>query len=152
MQRTLYCHTNRVNGKCYVGQTVDTMDERWREHLSAAKANRGSPALGAAIRKYGADVFAALLAACASDRSPQKNVVLLFLMEGIGHLKEVFTSLLDIPFTKAEVIFRYLFFEEVIFRFRCWLILEHAHDLTMHAITVGFWFGHVVDIFKSGDI
>lgn len=57
VRRTIYCHTNRVSGKRYVGQTVDTMEGRWREHLSAAKANRGSPALGAAIRKYGADVF-----------------------------------------------------------------------------------------------
>ena len=57
VQRAIYCHTNRVSGKRYIGQTVDTVEGRWREHLSAAKANRGSPALGAAIRKYGADAF-----------------------------------------------------------------------------------------------
>ena len=54
---TLYCHTNRVNGKHYIGQTIDTMEERWKEHLYAAKVRQGSPALGAAIRKYGADAF-----------------------------------------------------------------------------------------------
>ena len=54
---TIYRHTNRVNGKRYVGQTVGSVTSRWREHLSAARAGRGSPVLGAAIHKYGADAF-----------------------------------------------------------------------------------------------
>jgi hypothetical protein len=33
------------------------MEERWKEHLSAAKVSRGSPAFGAAIRKHGVDAF-----------------------------------------------------------------------------------------------
>lgn len=54
---TIYCHTNKVNGKPYVGQTVDSMEGRWKEHLSAAKKNRGSRIFGHAIRKYGPDAF-----------------------------------------------------------------------------------------------
>lgn len=54
---TLYCHTNKVNGKKYVGQTVDTVEGRWKEHLSAAKQHRGARIFGHAIRKYGAEVF-----------------------------------------------------------------------------------------------
>ena len=54
---TIYCHTNTVNGKSYVGQTVDSMEGRWREHLSAAKQNRGARLLGQAIRKYGPGAF-----------------------------------------------------------------------------------------------
>ena len=54
---TIYCHTNKVNGKRYVGQTVDTMEERWKEHVSAAKSNQGARIFGAAIRKYGPDAF-----------------------------------------------------------------------------------------------
>ena len=54
---TIYCHTNKVNGKRYVGQTIDTMEERWKEHVSAAKQHRGAPLFGAAIRKYGSDAF-----------------------------------------------------------------------------------------------
>lgn len=55
---TIYCHTNRANGKRYVGQTVDSMEQRWTEHVYAAKHGRGCPILGAAIRKYGAETFA----------------------------------------------------------------------------------------------
>ena len=54
---TFYCHTNKVNGKRYVGQTVDTMEVRWKGHVSAAKQYRGSRILGAAIRKYGPEAF-----------------------------------------------------------------------------------------------
>ena len=54
---TIYCHTNKVNGKRYVGQTVDTMEGRWKEHVSAARQRRGGRLIGAAIRKYGTDAF-----------------------------------------------------------------------------------------------
>ena len=54
---SIYCHTNAVNGKRYVGQTVDTVEGRWGEHVSAAKRGRGSRILGAAIQKYGVDAF-----------------------------------------------------------------------------------------------
>ncbi len=55
---TIYCHTNRVNGKRYVGQTVYSMEKRWGDHVALAKSgNRHHQALDNAIRKYGADVF-----------------------------------------------------------------------------------------------
>jgi group I intron endonuclease len=55
---TIYCHTNRVNGKRYVGQTVYTMEKRWGDHVSTAKGGKvGPPAFTRAIRKYGADAF-----------------------------------------------------------------------------------------------
>ena len=53
----IYRHTNKVNGKRYVGQTVDTVDGRWKEHVSASRQGRGARVFGAAIRKYGADAF-----------------------------------------------------------------------------------------------
>jgi group I intron endonuclease len=57
MMFSIYCAANRVNGKLYVGQTVGTVDVRWKEHVSAAKRNEGCRVFGAAIRKYGADSF-----------------------------------------------------------------------------------------------
>jgi group I intron endonuclease len=54
---TFYCHTNRVNGKQYVGQTAWTMEERWKSHVTSAKLHQGCRVFGAAIRKYGPDAF-----------------------------------------------------------------------------------------------
>lgn len=52
----IYRITNTVNGKVYIGQTVHTLDYRWKGHVWCA--NRGdSWALSCAIRKYGAGAF-----------------------------------------------------------------------------------------------
>ena len=57
MPFTIYCHTNTVNGKKYVGQTQLTMEKRWAAHVHQARSKRGSRALMGAIRKYGSDAF-----------------------------------------------------------------------------------------------
>lgn len=54
---TIYCHTNKVNGKRYVGQTVNSMEFRWKDHLRSANRNEGARLFGRALRKYGADAF-----------------------------------------------------------------------------------------------
>ena len=49
---SIYCITNKSNGKKYIGMTVRTIFERWKAHLSCAK--NGSPfRFHSAIRKYG---------------------------------------------------------------------------------------------------
>ena len=53
---TIYLHTS-PSGNGYVGQTMDTVAGRWKEHVSAAKRHTGCPLLGAAIRKYGEHAF-----------------------------------------------------------------------------------------------
>ncbi len=53
----VYRVTNRVNGKVYIGRTALTASDRWHRHVSAARIGKGSPYLGAAIRKHGIDVF-----------------------------------------------------------------------------------------------
>jgi GIY-YIG catalytic domain len=53
----IYCLTNRVNGKQYVGQTGLTVAERMRYHRQHAVEGRGPPVLSSAIRKYGFDAF-----------------------------------------------------------------------------------------------
>lgn len=53
----IYVITNTVNGKQYVGQTTKSIAKRWRAHLQAARAGKGSPALTAAIAKYGETAF-----------------------------------------------------------------------------------------------
>lgn len=52
----VYCITNKINGKQYVGMTSRTMKERWNSHCSSAR--NGSPfRFHSAIRKYGEDAF-----------------------------------------------------------------------------------------------
>ena len=57
----IYKITNKSNGKIYIGQTRKTIQQRWLEHVSAAKSNPDSQdynyLLHKAIRKYGADNF-----------------------------------------------------------------------------------------------
>ncbi len=53
-----YLITCRVNGRQYVGITGRTLRQRWKEHISDALLRPKRSALGAAIRKYGADQFA----------------------------------------------------------------------------------------------
>ena len=56
MYGIIYCATNSVNGKRYVGQTTLPLGTRWRGHLKAAR--EGSRCvLHRAIGKYGISVF-----------------------------------------------------------------------------------------------
>ena len=48
----IYVARNPDRSKCYVGQTTKTPAERWKGHVFLARANKGCPRLGAAIRKY----------------------------------------------------------------------------------------------------
>lgn len=51
-----YLVYNRINGKCYVGQTVKTLKERWYLHCKSAKGKSRLP-IHNAIRKYGPEAF-----------------------------------------------------------------------------------------------
>lgn len=52
----IYCYTNTVNGKCYVGQTVNE-GLRKVQHLRDALSYNKQTAFARAIRKYGIDKF-----------------------------------------------------------------------------------------------
>lgn len=52
----IYCIENKVNGMKYVGLTTDTIQKRFRKHLSKSKSN-DKEYLHNAISKYGEENF-----------------------------------------------------------------------------------------------
>jgi group I intron endonuclease len=55
----IYCITNIINEKKYVGQTVRTLEERWEAHVEFAYTERGRDSYFCrAIRKHGRELFA----------------------------------------------------------------------------------------------
>lgn len=69
----IYCVTNKVNGKRYVGQTTSTIVVRWKDHVASAKRNEGCRVLGAAIRKYGVESFELETIEVVSDQEEADN-------------------------------------------------------------------------------
>ena len=53
----IYCITNTVNGKKYVGQTISTLELRWKRHCWACTVNNPRMPITKAIQKYGAEKF-----------------------------------------------------------------------------------------------
>lgn len=49
----IYLATNNVNGKCYVGQTIRSLEARWKDHCRTKDDNY----FHNAIRKYGSENF-----------------------------------------------------------------------------------------------
>lgn len=52
----IYKITNKINGKLYIGQTVQTIKSRWNDHRYMARKNKQSK-LYFAIKKYGEENF-----------------------------------------------------------------------------------------------
>ena len=48
----IYKHTCLISGKCYIGQTVKSLERRWQEHCADAKYNTRRKFM-LALKKYG---------------------------------------------------------------------------------------------------
>lgn len=53
----IYCITNKINNKMYIGQTARLLQERWKDHLESARDLNNMRPLYKAMRKYGVENF-----------------------------------------------------------------------------------------------
>lgn len=74
----VYMHRCRANGKAYVGISSDTMERRWRRHVTLSRM--GSELLfHRAIRKHGEDAFEHVLLATCKSFEDAKRLEVLFI-------------------------------------------------------------------------
>ncbi len=53
----IYKITNKINNKCYIGQTVMNIEKRWDAHRKCIGKENGCPGLRRAFEKYGLENF-----------------------------------------------------------------------------------------------
>lgn len=53
----IYKITNNINKKVYIGQTINSIEKRWRRHKEDSLSNRLDTHFARAIRKYGPENF-----------------------------------------------------------------------------------------------
>jgi group I intron endonuclease len=76
----VYLIENTKNGKRYVGQTIRSLDWRWRNHVRAAE--RGvTHLICSAIRKYGPDAFVRSVLATANSQEELDALETKFILE-----------------------------------------------------------------------
>ena len=68
----IYLITNKVNGKKYVGQSID-IEGRWKSHITASK--KSELHIYRAMRKYGIDNFDfSILEECSVDKLNEREI------------------------------------------------------------------------------
>lgn len=72
----IYCIKNNINGKCYVGKTLKSPNERFSEHLyDAYKPTEENRPLYRAIKKYGENNFSLqTLEECADELASEREI------------------------------------------------------------------------------
>lgn len=72
---TIYCITNLINDKKYIGQTHRVWEERWADHLDSAKDLNNHRPLYHAMRKYGIENFSiSVIELCPDDKLNEREI------------------------------------------------------------------------------
>lgn len=82
----VYRITNKVNGKVYIGKTVQLATRRWRQHVSDVK--RYTFPIHNAIRKHGEDAFTVETIYCAKTSNELNKMETLFIILHQSHISE----------------------------------------------------------------
>jgi len=70
----VYKITNTINGKCYVGMSRQTLNQRWSNHLQNYRSSKRGSRLYAALSKYGPDAFTREIIAYASSEDELRSL------------------------------------------------------------------------------
>lgn len=83
----IYCITNNINGKKYVGKTTFNVEKRWSEHLKDYKRKRSEKrALYEAMNKYGVENFTCeKICECSNDILDVKEQEYIELLQTYKH-------------------------------------------------------------------
>ena len=83
----IYVITNDANGKQYVGKTNNSIEERFREHVSDSKRRRCEKRpLYAAMNKYGVEHFSIeVLEECNAENSSEREMFWIQALNTYGH-------------------------------------------------------------------
>jgi group I intron endonuclease len=69
----IYCITNLINGKKYIGQTIQSVEKRFKRHCWPSTLRRAAMPISLAIKKYGKENFKVeLLHECFSQEQLDK--------------------------------------------------------------------------------
>lgn len=77
----IYKITNQINGKVYIGQTINELSARLRRHRSDAKLGKSNNYVHKAIRKYSWENFIFEVIACAVDRDSLNLLEILLIIQ-----------------------------------------------------------------------
>lgn len=82
----VYIMKNKINGKCYVGQTNSSIDVRISQHLCEAKGGKTNSLIHKALRKYGMNNFEIKTINCFSEDQNDLNCLEQIVMTNLDTL------------------------------------------------------------------
>lgn len=77
----IYCITNRINGKVYIGKTEKTIKDRWKKHVATAFKGDSQFYIHKAMRKYGIETFQVVELASATTLEELDQLEIKFIAE-----------------------------------------------------------------------
>lgn len=77
----IYCVTNTINGKVYIGKTEKSAEDRWKKHVASAFNDHSQFYVHKAIRKYGVEAFRIEILANAASLEELDQLEIRFIAE-----------------------------------------------------------------------